>query len=142
MTPPPEGSIRERGAAAIEFALILPLLLLVLAGIIDMGRLFYAQVVTSNAAREGARMSAIGYTDGEVRSRIQSWELGQSLFSPSAPQVTIQNLCATSPADVDTTVTIVYRDFDWIILDAMSSFFGAPIEPADPQASATMRCGG
>src|SRR5688572_28182161 len=50
---------RERGAAALEMALILPVLLLVLGGIIDIGRMFFVQIELGNGAREGARMAAI-----------------------------------------------------------------------------------
>jgi len=48
-----------RGAAAVEFALILPLLLLLVFGIINYGALMYDQSVITNAAREGARWAAI-----------------------------------------------------------------------------------
>ena len=45
----------ERGAALVEFALALPLLLVVLAGIVDFGFVFQRYEVITNAAREGAR---------------------------------------------------------------------------------------
>lgn len=51
----------ERGAAAVEFALLLPFLLLIIGAIVDFGRFFYAQNITVNAAREGARMMALTY---------------------------------------------------------------------------------
>jgi len=45
----------ERGAALVELAIILPLLLLILMGIIEFGLLFYNQQVLTNSSREGAR---------------------------------------------------------------------------------------
>jgi len=45
----------ERGAALVELALVLPLLLLILVGIVELGLLFYNQQVLTNASREGAR---------------------------------------------------------------------------------------
>jgi hypothetical protein len=61
----------ERGAELIEFALIFPLLLLVLVGIIDFGFLFQRYEVLTNAAREGARMAVLpAYTDADVKSRV------------------------------------------------------------------------
>jgi Flp pilus assembly protein TadG len=48
----------ERGANLAEFAIIAPLLLLLLAGIADFGRAFQTYIVLTNAAREGARMGA------------------------------------------------------------------------------------
>lgn len=51
-----------RGLAAVEFALVLPVLLLVLFGIINFGALMYDQAVVTNAAREGARWASIRTT--------------------------------------------------------------------------------
>lgn len=51
---------RETGAAAVEFALIVPVLLLLLLGIVEFGRVFNAQISLSAAAREGARAAALG----------------------------------------------------------------------------------
>ena len=45
----------ERGAAVVEFAIVLPFLMLLLMGIIELGLLFYNQQVLTNASREGAR---------------------------------------------------------------------------------------
>jgi Flp pilus assembly protein TadG len=49
---------RERGAALVEFALTLPLLLVVIAGIVDFAFLFQRYEVVTNAAREGARLAS------------------------------------------------------------------------------------
>ena len=51
---------RERGAAAVEFALVLPLLLAILFGIVDFGRAYFADLTVTHAAREGARALAVG----------------------------------------------------------------------------------
>ena len=49
---------RTRGQSLVEFALVLPIMLLLLAGAIDLGRLFYAYVAVENAAKEGALFGA------------------------------------------------------------------------------------
>src|SRR5215469_1466636 len=51
---------RDRGAAAIEFALLFPLLMLIVFGTIDFGRALNAQITLTQAAREGARLDALG----------------------------------------------------------------------------------
>ena len=51
---------RERGAAAVEFALVVPLLLLLLFGIVDFGFLLNRNTVLANAAREGVRAASLG----------------------------------------------------------------------------------
>jgi len=47
--------IGQRGAASVEFAIILPLLIIIVFGIIDVGLLLYNKQVITNASREGAR---------------------------------------------------------------------------------------
>jgi len=62
----------ERGAELIEFALVLPLLLLVMLGIVDFGFLFQRYEVLTNATREGARIAVLpgGYNQTDVRARV------------------------------------------------------------------------
>jgi Flp pilus assembly protein TadG len=50
---------KEKGQSVVELAIILPLLLIILLGIIDFGRVFYAYVTVTNASREGARYGAL-----------------------------------------------------------------------------------
>jgi Flp pilus assembly protein TadG len=72
-------SIRRRwklasGQELIEFALVLPLLLLVLLGIIEFGLLFQQYEVVTNAAREGARIAVLPtYTKADALTRINQY---------------------------------------------------------------------
>lgn len=50
---------KEKGQAMLEFALILPILLILVCGIIDFGWLFYNQSELNNCAREGARYAIV-----------------------------------------------------------------------------------
>ena len=60
-----------RGAELIEFALVLPVLLCILGGILDMGLAFNNYVAVTNAAREGARVAAIpGWVEDDVKNRV------------------------------------------------------------------------
>jgi Flp pilus assembly protein TadG len=63
----PSDSFRnERGANLVEMAIVLPFLLLLLAGVIDLGRAFYTYLSLTNAVREGARFAAkLPYQDNE-----------------------------------------------------------------------------
>jgi Flp pilus assembly protein TadG len=69
---------RERGAAAVEFALLLPVLLLILFMIIDAGRALNAQLTLTEAAREGARLAALGEPDSTVSSKTVAAATGLS----------------------------------------------------------------
>ena len=62
----------QRGAAAVEFALIASLLFVVLFGIIEFGRLFSELEVLNSAAREGARVAAVRGTGDEVAEAVET----------------------------------------------------------------------
>jgi Flp pilus assembly protein TadG len=49
----------ESGASAVEFALLLPVLMLILFGIIEFGLALYQQAILTNASREGARLGIV-----------------------------------------------------------------------------------
>jgi Flp pilus assembly protein TadG len=57
------------GAAAIEMAIVLPLLLLILFAIIDFGRLLNKQISLTEAARDGARVASFG---GDPTNRVKT----------------------------------------------------------------------
>lgn len=57
---------KDQGAAAVEFALIVPLLLLLLFGIIEFSRLYNVQISLTNAARSAARVMAIGNVQADA----------------------------------------------------------------------------
>ena len=60
----------EDGAAAVEFALVSTVLFLLLFGIIEFGQAYSQYQVFQGAAREGARMAAVGATATEVKERV------------------------------------------------------------------------
>lgn len=105
----------ERGAAAVEFALVLPLLVLLAFGIIEFGRLYYVQTTLSGAAREGARVMAItndpiaartaaktaagtlALTDSEVSFAFTSPATSCAPGATVPPQVTVTVTRTTTP---------------------------------------------
>ncbi|MCG1011539.1 pilus assembly protein [Tepidanaerobacter sp. GT38] len=61
----------ERGQTLVELALVLPIIILILFGTLEFGRIFHSYIVITNAAREGARLGALGKSDEEIISRIR-----------------------------------------------------------------------
>jgi Flp pilus assembly protein TadG len=59
----------DRGAAAVEMAFVMPLLIAMIVGIIDFSRIFNGEIQLSQAAREGARVAALGYSVDNVNAR-------------------------------------------------------------------------
>lgn len=96
----------DRGAAAVEFALVLPLLLLLIFGLIDFGRALNEQIVLTQAAREGARVAALGGTDAVGRTRTAASPL-------SDVDVTVR-ACPAVPGQADDAQVVARHDFDFI----------------------------
>lgn len=68
----------EKGTSTVEFALILPLLLLILLGIIQFGTAYNAYLTITHASREGVRLAAVGrYSPDEVIARAPSLDAGK-----------------------------------------------------------------
>ena len=64
----------EAGAELIEFALVFPLLLMIILGIVDFALMFQRYEVVTNAVREGARVAVLpGYTETDVQARVASY---------------------------------------------------------------------
>jgi len=79
----------EKGASAVEFAVILPLLILLIFGIIEFGRMYNAYLALTHAAREGARLAAVGKFDAAaVESRAYPLTVsgGLEIIGPSYPE--------------------------------------------------------
>jgi TadE-like protein len=114
----------DRGAAAVEFALLLPLLLILVFGIIDFGRMLNAQITLTEAAREGARASALG-TSASTRVDQLTGGLGTVNTSTTA--------CPANPSATDTTTVTVTYQFQFatpvgILAPVLGgSAFGGPI---------------
>jgi Flp pilus assembly pilin Flp len=86
----------KRGAAVVEFALVVPLLLLLLFGIIDMSRAFYTLNNLASAVREGARRGAVMATDpttGANRTIIRSTVTAS--FMPIGPPLRPESVFVT-----------------------------------------------
>ena len=64
-------SRQESGQALVEFALVLPVLILLVVGIIDFGFAFNSWNTTQNAAREGARIAAVSNSEATIKNRAK-----------------------------------------------------------------------
>jgi Flp pilus assembly protein TadG len=114
---PSGGDVRDRGAAAVEFALLLPVLLLIVFGIIDFGRALNAQITLTQAAREGARLAALNQPN--VVSRTQAAATG---LSPVGVSVT--PCPAGAGQGVNATVVTSYT-FSFVTpIGAIAGLFG------------------
>jgi len=97
----------ERGASAVEFALVLPLLLILLFGIIEFSIILYDKAMITNASREGARAGIIVGLDGTERlSAITTAATDQVNSTPSSPDSPTKLLLFSfNPGDIFTVTS-------------------------------------
>ena len=77
----------DRGAAAIEFALVVPWLFVVVFGIVDFGLAMNSQIVINNAAREGARVASLGGSFDATITAAKNAEIGLTGTAPTTAAV-------------------------------------------------------
>lgn len=65
-----KNSHKNRGQALVEMALVIPILILLVFGMMDFGRVFNAYLVTTQASREGARSAVLNKTDSEILDAV------------------------------------------------------------------------
>jgi Flp pilus assembly protein TadG len=123
----------QKGAALLEAAITLPLILLVCVGIFEFGRAYQTWQVLTNAAREGARAAVIsGTTDADVTGRVRNYMQGGALPNYGTAAVTITHGVTLTGSDLGTRVQIDYP-FSFIVLNPVvrlvspSSATGTPI---------------
>src|SRR5512143_3373870 len=97
------GKNRQRGAAAVEFAMVLPLLLMVLFMIIEFSIALYDKAVITNASREGARsgivMGTPRPTAGSIIATVDTYCASNLIsFGKDAPSTSVSSACA-NPGD-------------------------------------------
>ena len=130
----------ERGAAAVEFALIAPLLFMLIFGIINFGIAWSQKEVFVQAAREGARYAAVGCEDGdcgtngdEVRTRVSNALVGYQITGGTAAiSVSPNSACAST----NTSDTV---EVGWSQQFSINIPFVPPITVTSP-IEAVFRC--
>jgi Flp pilus assembly protein TadG len=125
---------KQKGAALVEFAVILPLLFLLLFGIVEFSLLLYNQQVITNACREGARAGIVSR-----EPRLNSTEITQIVNTYSKAHLVtfgdaisaatnIDNSGGTSFGD-DLKVRVTYR-YDFLVLPEFINDFVGDIDLA------------
>lgn len=131
----------QRGAALIETAITIPLVLLVSVAIFEFGRAYQTWQVLTNAAREGARIAVLeGYTDAQVTTTVRNYMAGGQLPNGDTASV---NIVRNEPFGTSTAsrVTVNYP-FQFMVLNGVArlvrngSTAGTPLTM---QSSALMR---
>lgn len=97
----------SKGQSLVETAIVLPIILLLIMGIIDFGLLFNNYIILSNASREGARKAALGGTDAEIVQTIQNMSPSLQLARMS---ITITPGFASRNHGAEVKVAVTYQN--------------------------------
>jgi Flp pilus assembly protein TadG len=106
----------ERGQNLVEMALVAPILILIVAIVIDASRVFDAFIVLTQAVREGARLGTVQpeLTQGEIRQTVVDDVLGSGTNITWMEEMTTTNVTVTTvETEVAAEVTVeAWYDFD------------------------------
>lgn len=119
----------ERGAAAVEFALLVPILIMLVFGIMEFGRAYNVQLSLTNAAREGVRIMAINNSQPAARTAARQ---AATHLNPPLADGNIAFSATSCSVGSQMTVTISYN------LSTMTGIAG----PFPMTGKGTMLCGG
>ncbi|MCZ2828435.1 pilus assembly protein [Modestobacter sp. VKM Ac-2986] len=123
----------ERGASAVEFALIVPLLVLLVLGIVEFSHAYRVQGTLSAAAREGVRVMALQNDPAAARGTVRNAADTLSPAITDAQIVVSPTACPQSVTPTNVRVTITYR------MPYLTGFFGSGLTLS---GTGVMRCNG
>jgi Flp pilus assembly protein TadG len=113
----------ERGAALLEAAMTIPLLLLVAIGTLEFGRAYQTWQVLTNAAREGARMAVLpNQSPGAVVQRVRNYMQAGQLPRYNTASVTVNSSASitVNGAPVSASQVTVDYPFNFIVLQPVA----------------------
>ncbi len=113
----------------MEFALVLPVLLLILIAIMDFAFMFKNYEVVANAAREGARVGVLsGYSTGDAIARAEAYLAASGLTdahaSPTAAVVTVPVTVGGTPTTMNAIQVTVTYPHGFLLLGPVTRWFG------------------
>lgn len=111
------GSIARRGAAVVEFAVVAPVFVLLILGIIEVGRALMVQQIITNASREGARRAIVeGVTADDVKTIVNDYLAATTVSSgvtvDISPSTIGSKIGFGDPISV--TVRVPYDAVSWL----------------------------
>jgi len=129
----------ERGAELIEFAVVLPILVFIIAGLVDFGMMFRTYEAVTNAAREGARVGVLpGYAAVDVENRVDQYLTASGLSGTHTTAVVDVPVATTAGTFTARAVTLNYT-YTFVVLGAAAPFFGGSFGSINLNAVSVMR---
>jgi Flp pilus assembly protein TadG len=125
----------ERGAAAVEMAIVMPVLVFLVFGIIDLSRILNGELQLSQAAREGVRLASLSpaYSSAQAVQRAKDAIPAPAFGSGTNVTAAVTQACPASPSVTDLAIVKVSFDMKGILYPMTERTFSQ---------TATMRCAG
>lgn len=131
-----------RGSEVVEMAFMLPLLLAVLAGILDMGFLFNNYLTLTNAAREGARIAALpGTASTVVEDRVKGYLAADGMRTTAVTTTVTPVAIAVPGGTINGIQVVVSYPYTYMILGPLMQLIApaSSFNQVTLSAAATMR---
>jgi Flp pilus assembly protein TadG len=127
----------KRGQAIVEFALVLPILLFLVFGIMEGGRVMFEQIIVTEAAREGARVAIVNTNNANITTAITTAvdKFGAGMITTITYRNATNNVVGTPVAGGTATVLVTANVP--IVTPLMSAVFNP--NPFPVSGTATMR---
>lgn len=129
----------QSGASVVEFALVLPILVLLIFGIVEFSLLLYDKAMLTNASREGARAGIVQapsrLTDGEITAIVKNYCENYLITFGADKNVTTSILRAGLNFGDDLTVNVTYN-YGFLVLP---NFITSLVNPINLSATTVMR---
>jgi Flp pilus assembly protein TadG len=129
----PRGS--EKGAALVEMAIILPILVILVVGIMDFGRAYNANISVTHAAREAIREYAITRGSEDAAAATLAGTAAAQSAATSINPADLSVVFTDCAPGGQARVVVTRNDFDFLIPFV-------PLSTIDLSAQGVMRCGG
>ncbi len=123
----------EKGIAAVEFAIVLPLLVTLIFGIIEFGLVMYNKQVITNASREGARAGIVKrkpvLDDDNIKKIVSQYSLNHLVTFGATPETpnTVIDHAAGQTFGNDLKVTVNYR-YHFLVISAFIPGLGKSLQ--------------
>lgn len=115
----------KKGQSMVETALMIPIIMLVLFGIVDFGRMLHALLTLDHAGREAARLASIHADDSAIINKVKS---SAAILELSDGDITITPPAASRTTGNDVVITLKY-DFNFIT--PLADTIASPMELTD-----------
>jgi Flp pilus assembly protein TadG len=130
----------EDGVAVIEFALTLPLLLVIVLGMFDFAMAFRQYQVMTNAAREGARMAVLpGYSDSDIETRVSDYLTASGVTATVETALETESVSPASGPSFSVRHVTLTSTYTFSFLGPIAGLFGGNFSSVTLTAQSVMR---